>query len=521
MTKNAQAANQQSSDGRQRVPQGHPAGRRSGYDLTRIPLLGKWIRRRSWQFQLILPNQILFWIVIVVGFVGIAEFDLSFATTITWFVWFSLVFLLIITTGRGWCAVCPFGGMAEWIQRGRLWHGEHAHRSRLFRGLPVPDWLSRYGYVPTAFMFGLLTWLEEYFEVADGSPPMRTSWTVIGIILIALITFLAFERRAFCRHVCPLGGLIGVLGAGAPVAGFRARDRDVCLRCTTKDCLHGNDQAYGCPWYSWPGGNDSNINCGLCGECYRACPSDNVGLFVDKPFAGLTRTADRRADVAWTVTLISGIMAHQHIHTTQAYADAETWLNGTMGWPHSPNPLLFVALSALCTLVLVAPAWVLRLLLYRKPSGTAVHRDDSFIYRRSPFRIFFLPLAYATIPLLAADYVAVEMLTFMENSPKVVAAVGRHVGMAAHTVTDLQSTHLLDASTVVRIQVAILLIGLLASVGVAWRTVGAQEAPASAVVSATRVAPASAVARLGVSALLAAAGALVIFTYIVTQGEAG
>lgn len=486
--------------------------RRPGYDLTRIPVLARWIRRRSWQFQLILPNQILFWIVIVVGFVGIADFELNVATTITWFVWFSLVFVLIAVSGRGWCAMCPFGGLAEWIQRGRLWHGRREHRPWLMRERPVPGWLSRYGYVPTALMFGLLTWLEEYYEVSDGSSPARTSWTVAGIILIAIVTFLIFERRAFCRHVCPLGGLIGVLGIGAPVTGFRARDRQVCLQCTTRDCLRGNERAYGCPWFNWPGGSDSNVNCGLCGECYRACPSDNVGLFVGAPFAGLTRVSDRRADVAWTVVIISGIMAHQHLHVSQAYSRVEGWLNGATGMPHGPNPLLFVGLSAVCTLVLPGAAWVARMLLYRTPAGGLPRRDGSFTYRSSPFRAFFLPLAYAAIPLLAADFVAVEMRGFLENSPKVIAALGRMLGADPDRLAGLESMHLLATPAAVRVQVALLVIGALVSPAVAWKTVGAEAAS---------VARAPLIARLGAAGLMALGGCLVIFTYVVTQGEAG
>jgi hypothetical protein len=91
-------------------------------DLTRWPWLAAWLRTPSWQFQVTLPNQVLFWVVIVVGLVGPSDPRLNFATTITWFVWFCLVFVLIVTTGRGWCAMCPFGGLAEWVQRRALWH---------------------------------------------------------------------------------------------------------------------------------------------------------------------------------------------------------------------------------------------------------------------------------------------------------------------------------------------------------------------------------------------------------------
>ncbi|HEX2807215.1 MAG TPA: 4Fe-4S binding protein, partial [Kineosporiaceae bacterium] len=98
-------------------PGSGPGVRSAGYDLTRHRWVARWLRAPSWQFQLILPNQILFWMVIVVGLVGTSDPELNFATAITWYVWFCLVFVLVVTTGRGWCAACPFGGLAEWIQR--------------------------------------------------------------------------------------------------------------------------------------------------------------------------------------------------------------------------------------------------------------------------------------------------------------------------------------------------------------------------------------------------------------------
>ena len=71
---------------------------------------------------------------------------------------------------------------------------------------------------------------------------------VIGIVLFALATFLVFKRRTFCVHLCPLSGLIGVLGAQGAVAGYRTRDRDVCRSCATRECMRGGENGYGCPW---------------------------------------------------------------------------------------------------------------------------------------------------------------------------------------------------------------------------------------------------------------------------------
>jgi polyferredoxin len=86
-----------------------------GWDITRNPRVARIVRDRRFQFLLILPNQIIFWTVIFVGLLGTADPGLNFGTAITWYVWFCLVFVLMVVVGRAWCAMCPFGGFAEWI----------------------------------------------------------------------------------------------------------------------------------------------------------------------------------------------------------------------------------------------------------------------------------------------------------------------------------------------------------------------------------------------------------------------
>lgn len=94
----------------------------------------------------------------------------------------------------------------------------------------------------------LLTWIEEFFNIAGPGNSAATSFMVIGIIVTALSFFLVFERRTFCRYVCPLTSLIGTVGAMGSVAGFRTRDRELCLNCTTKECMRGGENGFGCPW---------------------------------------------------------------------------------------------------------------------------------------------------------------------------------------------------------------------------------------------------------------------------------
>src|SRR5690349_11324385 len=125
------------------------------YDLTRVPLLRKLLYKRWFQFLLILPNQAIFWLVIVAGIVGVQVAPQSnFATAITWYLWFCAVFVLIVGIGRGWCAMCPFGGAAEWTQRLSLFKRKNI---RLGLGLRYPEKLARLGILPSVAIFLALT----------------------------------------------------------------------------------------------------------------------------------------------------------------------------------------------------------------------------------------------------------------------------------------------------------------------------------------------------------------------------
>jgi hypothetical protein len=97
------------------------------------------------------------------------------------------------------------------------------------------------------------------------------------MILLAVGMSLVFERRSFCRYVCPVGGFIGMYSQLAPVE-LRVIDTQVCKAHTEKSCYQGSENGYGCPWNIYPGGLTINTNCGLCMECLRTCDYDNIAL---------------------------------------------------------------------------------------------------------------------------------------------------------------------------------------------------------------------------------------------------
>ena len=440
------------------------------WDLTRNPRVARLIRNRKFQFFLILPNQIIFWTVIFLGILGTVVPGLNFATAITWYIWFCLVFVLMVVVGRGWCAMCPFGGFAEWLQRRTFWQRT---QKTLGLGRKLPEPIARYGLLLSVATFVVLTWIEERFNIAGPGNPADTGLMVIGIVASAVAVFLVFERRTFCRYLCPLTALIGSVGAVGSAAGFRTRDRDVCVSCQTKECMRGGDEGYGCPWYTWPGSADSNLSCGLCSECFKGCPSGNVGLFVQPPLTSVIAPQRRRGDLAWSVMFLLGLVVYQQINATNGYATLDSWLNRVTHIGPYPNPVGYLALIIGIGFMVAGVAWVASRLVMTDPETmpqadqlAAAARSRSFVDRAGQFRSFFVPVAYGLIPVVGSDFLARQLPKFFKHSLRIVPAIGSWFG-AGSTHSTLYHTQILTDPQIVIAQLVVIGVGMAASL---WAT---------------------------------------------------
>ncbi len=452
-----------------------------GLDVARHPKVARLLRNRRFQFMLILPNQIVFWAVIMLGLLGTVVPGLNFGTAITWYLWFCLVFVMMVVVGRAWCVMCPFGGFGEWVQRQTFWKRT---QKALGLGRKIPEPIARYGFLISVVSFLVLTWIEEFFNIAGPGAPHATSWMVVGIVVSALVFFLAFERRSFCRYVCPLSALIGSVGAMGSVAGFRTRDRDTCLSCKTKDCMRGGTDGYGCPWYTWPGSADSNLSCGLCSECYKSCPSDNIGLYLQKPLTSVIAPTRRRVDVAWAVAILWGLVVFQQVNALNWFASLDNWLNSGTHMKY-PNPIDYVGIIALVAALMAGIVWVVQQALVRRDLALE-SRGKGFMERTSRFRAFFIPLMYGIIPVVGADYFARQLPKFFKHVPRLVPAIGAWFGHGS-THSSIYKLHLLTDPRIVTVQVAVIGLGTLAAVFTSWKIAGRDLAAVTAHPTAARL----------------------------------
>jgi NosR/NirI family nitrous oxide reductase transcriptional regulator len=265
-------------------------------------------------------------------------------------------------------------------------------------------------------------------------------------------------------YLCPLTSLIGTVGSMGSVAGFRTLDRDKCLTCKTKDCMRGGEDGYGCPWYTWQASEDSNLYCGLCSECFKACPEGNVGLFLQKPLTSVVTPSRRRADVAWAVALLWGLVLYQQLNATNLYADVDNWLNSALRFPHYPDPIAYMGLILAGAALTAGVVALFAKLLGRRDLA----HDDSggFQQRQSRFRTFFLPIAYGLIPVVGADYFARQLPKFFRHAPRVLPAVA-HIFGASGAHSRLYEMSLLSDPRIVAVQLLVIALGTAAA---GWAT---------------------------------------------------
>lgn len=277
-----------------------PIGPRT--DLLRSPRLQRLLRGRGLQLGVsgILLAGLAF--TILAGLLGTPVGNRNFAIIFVWIVWWAaLLWIAVPLLGRSWCSVCPLPLPGEWLQRGRVLGpagsgplGPRRRWPKSLRGL----WLS-------LGLFALLA----VFSVPILTRPQVTGAVLAALAILAIAVSLIFERRSFCRYLCPVGGFIGLYAQTAPVE-LRVTDPSLCARCATKPCYRGSADGYGCPWLVFPGGLTKNTACGLCLECLRTCPSNNIALNLRPPAADLALPSHRLDEAVKTLVMLAAALAY-------------------------------------------------------------------------------------------------------------------------------------------------------------------------------------------------------------------
>jgi len=378
-------------------------------NLLEIPWLRRLLTSSALQPSLQIPLLLLMGIVVLLGFFDVQEGGVNLATKLTWTIWWAGIIFTFFLVGRVWCLACPFGALNEWTAR----LAEPARR------LPKPF---RNIWWATG-MFVLLTWADEQLGVVRS--PWVTAWIVLFFAALAVAIGLFYERRSFCRYLCPIGGLIGIYSMTAPVE-LRAKSGPVCAADREKPCYRGSEAARGCPMFEFPLSMDRNNYCHLCAECVKGCVQDNLVLRVRAFGRDLWASRHRLLEESYLAVALVGLTL---VVTAQMLTAWPTWISALARWLPAPvrgtlKPVTYLGLVE--SAILLGGALVVVPLLVLAGAALA---DRLAGAGRLGLRRTFVVFGYMFIPVGLAMHLAHNLAHLLLEGAGIVPVVQRAVAL--------------------------------------------------------------------------------------------
>ncbi|MEW6219860.1 MAG: sigma 54-interacting transcriptional regulator [Thermodesulfobacteriota bacterium] len=270
-----------------------PSGQRPLCNLLRWPPVRRFFHSPLFPSVPQALAAVTFLAIFLLGLFGSQQPDANPALILVWGLWEPAVVLTIPFVARAWCAVCPVGAGSGIISR------------LAGRALPVPPFLRRHGPLAAAVGLGAVFWVEAAAHLL--ASPRATALLILAMAGLAAVVALAYPRQTWCRFLCPLGQLVGVLASCSAVE-VRA-NQGICNHdCAGHDCYLGRGSQKGCPLGEAPFALHSNLHCILCGNCIRVCPKGSPAVNLRLP--GQELMSGRRPETGF-VLVAAALMASQ------------------------------------------------------------------------------------------------------------------------------------------------------------------------------------------------------------------
>ncbi|MGG6296265.1 sigma 54-interacting transcriptional regulator [Leptolyngbya sp. AN02str] len=381
----------------------------NGYPKVRQFLRSPWWPDRiNYGFTLV-----AFAVVVGVLLFGPQSRDRNIALNLFWAWWWPIVLGIYLFLGRIWCAVCPFmiyGELAQNIslklfpRKLRSWSRPEAER--------VGGW----------FLFGLFTLILLWEELWNLENTAYLSGCLLLLITAGAVIFsVLFERRFWCRYLCPIGGMNGLF-AKLSMIELRAQQGICSATCTTYQCYKGGPQkgegqeTNGCPIYSHPAQLQDNRDCVLCMTCLKACPHRSVELNLRPPGIELWTTHKATAyEVCLLFLLFGAVFLHR-------LPEAWAWFAARfpVAYGQLPTPFTNDGLHLAASVVALSIPGAIALVAYgamRGLVGTSKPRS-------------FVELAYGYLPLVLAGNIAHYLRLALTEMGRVVPVTLATFGMS-------------------------------------------------------------------------------------------
>ncbi len=217
-----------------------------------------------------------------------------------WQIGIPLLFILFLFASRFACGICPVYSIIRFFNKHNL-------------KVPIPDFIKKYDDWILGIGFISILFLEEYTHMA--ASVSKTAYLIFSILVSAIIIDFLFEKSAWCRHLCPLGGMAGLFSMSSMIE-IRA-NRNVCTTiCTTHDCFKGSERAGPCPMFLHLQFLSDNRDCKVCLNCIKNCTHLATRLNLRIPGAEISSLRQPSLPGAIFSIILSGLLIAEILSTT-------------------------------------------------------------------------------------------------------------------------------------------------------------------------------------------------------------
>lgn len=237
-------------------------------DLLRYDFFKGLISSKFYPNALRFVSAPLFLIALGIILLGPSETESNPAAIVSWAIGWPAMVILAVLLARFWCSACPIGFIGELSQR------------IVSLEKPTPAFIKNNSTILLGFAIIFIVWFEASFKIRDH--PEILGFFLLAMLFSAMVVSMVFQGRTWCRYLCALGGMTGLMAKSSALE--LRMDRNVCIsQCGTYDCLQGDGEKEGCPFGLTGPKLESNRLCKICGNCVKNCKHGAININLRFP----------------------------------------------------------------------------------------------------------------------------------------------------------------------------------------------------------------------------------------------
>jgi len=355
---------------------------------------------------------------------------IPFATTMIWDLWHPILAFTIIFVGRLWCFACPIGAVGDWTQSVFSLKKKYPEK---YRNL----WIA-------VILFLVIFAAERHFFMFTRNPP-NTALLLLFFTGLAVVMGAIFEKRAFCRYICPIGLVLGVFSM-LSIIELRCKSKKTCSDHDIKECVVGSEAGKGCPVGEFPQTMERNNYCIMCMECVKSCSKDNIRISPRLPGADMIRSRKTHMDEAYLVhgiiIIFLFVMGMERFEFRNIIINFVRW---TAPFDYLANFTFFANYYRNMWAIIIFT------LITLGAAGLMYLSTKVFSGRNTKQK--FIDLSYAFIPLSLSVYLAENTFRFLKGMFLITGTIGGFFGEVWEFAVNFQ--------TINNIQILLLLAGFI------------------------------------------------------------